>query len=401
LIAEHETAARSYYSADDRLMVHQVTRDSIDHSGALPDTADSWGAYEEYWYDALGRRVLKRSQQSAPICEHEDRCYSSIERFVWDGDQILWELRQGGSGDTKNPSGSPYTGQTGNVGYVHAGGIDAPLGMTRNGSAIVLHQNWRGLYVAATDSAGDDVGTDIPWPGVSWSVTRSLLDPRETHTWLGSLPIGLQDATGLNYQRNRYYDPESGQFTQQDPIGIAGGINLYGYANGDPINFSDPFGLDPCWTIECIFRGISRHILGSIGTSPEQLEADVEEALTGPCTVATLSAGLTMISDATTVAGVGAAVRTGALAFGAGGVATNLARTEVVRDLAPAAIRESSELVGEGLEQGARAALGGVGSSATLNTMSEATGTATSVGDWVPGIASRNAVGRAQQACAR
>jgi RHS repeat-associated protein len=119
--------------------------------------------------------------------------------------------------------------------------------MTRNGSAIVLHRNWRGLYVAGTDSAGDDVGTDIPWPGVSWSTTQRFLDPRETHTWLGSLPMGQQDETGLNYRRNRYYDPESGQFTQQDPIGIAGGLNLYGYANGDPINFSDPFGLKVCF----------------------------------------------------------------------------------------------------------------------------------------------------------
>ena len=39
-----------------------------------------------------------------------------------------------------------------------------------------------------------------------------------------------------------------GLLTQQDPIGIAGGLNLYGYANGDPINFSDPFGLEPCET---------------------------------------------------------------------------------------------------------------------------------------------------------
>ena len=37
-----------------------------------------------------------------------------------------------------------------------------------------------------------------------------------------------------------------GPLTQEDPIGIAGGLNLYGYANGDPINFSDPFGLCPC-----------------------------------------------------------------------------------------------------------------------------------------------------------
>ena len=36
-----------------------------------------------------------------------------------------------------------------------------------------------------------------------------------------------------------------GLVTQQDPIGIAGGLNLYGYANGDPVNYSDPFGLCP------------------------------------------------------------------------------------------------------------------------------------------------------------
>jgi hypothetical protein len=36
-----------------------------------------------------------------------------------------------------------------------------------------------------------------------------------------------------------------GPFTQPDPIGLAGGLNLYGYADGDPINRSDPFGLCP------------------------------------------------------------------------------------------------------------------------------------------------------------
>jgi RHS repeat-associated protein len=52
-----------------------------------------------------------------------------------------------------------------------------------------------------------------------------------------------KDDSGLMYRRNRYYDPATGRFTQEDPIGLAGGLNQYGYANGDPVNFSDPFGL--------------------------------------------------------------------------------------------------------------------------------------------------------------
>ncbi len=39
------------------------------------------------------------------------------------------------------------------------------------------------------------------------------------------------------------YDTGTGPSPQQDPIGIAGGANVYGFAGGDPVNYSDPFGL--------------------------------------------------------------------------------------------------------------------------------------------------------------
>jgi RHS repeat-associated protein len=32
----------------------------------------------------------------------------------------------------------------------------------------------------------------------------------------------MRDASGQMYMRNRYYDPATGQFTQTDPIGLAG-----------------------------------------------------------------------------------------------------------------------------------------------------------------------------------
>ena len=50
--------------------------------------------------------------------------------------------------------------------------------------------------------------------------------------------------TGLHYNRFRYYDPQIGRFTTQDPISLAGGINLYQYAP-NPVQWVDPLGLSP------------------------------------------------------------------------------------------------------------------------------------------------------------
>ena len=44
--------------------------------------------------------------------------------------------------------------------------------------------------------------------------------------------------------RHRVYDPADGRWLQPDPIGHAGGWNLYEYCHGDYFNFLDPTGLD-------------------------------------------------------------------------------------------------------------------------------------------------------------
>ena len=49
--------------------------------------------------------------------------------------------------------------------------------------------------------------------------------------------------TNLHYNYFRYYEPETGRYVSPDPIGLAGGLNIFSYASADPLSYSDPYGL--------------------------------------------------------------------------------------------------------------------------------------------------------------
>ncbi|MGP9631280.1 RHS repeat-associated core domain-containing protein, partial [Halomonas sp. AOP42-C1-46] len=50
------------------------------------------------------------------------------------------------------------------------------------------------------------------------------------------------EESGLYYNRHRYYDPQQGRYISQDPIGLNGGTNFYGYVT-NPTGMVDPLGL--------------------------------------------------------------------------------------------------------------------------------------------------------------
>jgi RHS repeat-associated protein len=186
--------------------------------------------FEEYRYDALGRRIMVRSRPD-PRCTLAS-CYEYIDRYVWDGSQILHEWR------------STHGGVT----YTHGGGIDVPVSLwsSRLTATVVLHANRQGLIDMGTYTNGTRVSADeYFWAGLQTPRYPQYHVQPKGLGWLGSLVSNKQDGSGLVYMRNRYLNPQSGQFTQEDPIGLAGGLNLYGYAGGDPVNFHDPFGLCP------------------------------------------------------------------------------------------------------------------------------------------------------------
>ncbi len=66
----------------------------------------------------------------------------------------------------------------------------------------------------------------------------------------------MYDTNGCAYDngpiyRARYYDPATGRFLSEDPIGFDGGSNFYAYVGNSPTNRKDPLGLRPLTDEQC------------------------------------------------------------------------------------------------------------------------------------------------------
>jgi RHS repeat-associated protein len=60
---------------------------------------------------------------------------------------------------------------------------------------------------------------------------------------LGYIGRPLSSFSGFYDLRNRQYDPVLRRFLTPDPMGYVDGYDLYQYSGGDPLNYSDPYGL--------------------------------------------------------------------------------------------------------------------------------------------------------------
>ncbi|WP_218130109.1 RHS repeat-associated core domain-containing protein [Pseudomonas sp. NFACC13-1] len=118
------------------------------------------------------------------------------------------------------------------------GGVDEVFSRTEaSGSTYSYLVDALGSTQALSDSTGA-------------STTQYTYEPYGQTSSSGSASTNSQqytgrenDGTGVYYYRARYYQSGFGRFISGDPIGLAGGINMYTYVEGNPIYSTDPLGL--------------------------------------------------------------------------------------------------------------------------------------------------------------
>ena len=120
--------------------------------------------------------------------------------------------------------------------YLNGPGMDNHLRQTNSSAGIsYLLTDHLGSTAGLTDAAGNLV-EQLAYD----SFGNSIGSARTRYGYTGR---ERDSDTGLTYYRARWLDPQVGRFTSEDPIQFDGGSNWYGYAENDPIQFSDPTGL--------------------------------------------------------------------------------------------------------------------------------------------------------------
>ena len=179
-------------------------------------------------YDPLGRRISKTRSQTL---NGQPQGRRVTTRFVWERFRLLQEIQDE----------VPLT-------YVYSdeGSYDplARIDGSENPEIYWFHNQPNGTPERLTDAEGQ-----LRWEGQNsaWGklLRESSLQGPGFAQNLRMQGQYLDRETGLHYNLFRYYDPDCGRFTQPDPIGLLGGLNLYQYAP-NALGWVDPWGLSPC-----------------------------------------------------------------------------------------------------------------------------------------------------------
>ncbi|MFU2315195.1 RHS repeat-associated core domain-containing protein [Rahnella sp. PCH160] len=282
---EAPRGAISHFAYD---QAHRLTRLTTEEDGQIQTQA-------RYIYDPLGRRVGKHVTQINP---QSGEVQTQNTWFGWDGDRlVLTENRDTQLHTIYHPgsfvpllraeharmedshrtlaekleedAGSPFPGD------IHQRFNDIEKEIRRN-DVSDAHLQWLASVGLKTENlapwleplpeAGelklhlyhcDHLGTPVAlinhktskveWDAILdvWGNAVDIFNPYKLRQPIRMQGQHYDEESGLHYNRHRYYDPALGRYITQDPIGLRGGWNLYGYPL-DPVLGMDPLGLAAC-----------------------------------------------------------------------------------------------------------------------------------------------------------
>ncbi len=197
------------------------------------------GAVTEYAWDYRNRLTqITEKNAAGTVINQSNQTYDpnnlrigktangTTERYVYGQNQNI-ALEFDGSGALTNR-------------YLHGNNIDEILADESNGSTLWTFTDHQNSVRDLADSSGN-VRNHLVYDafGGLTSQTNSSVT-----TQFGYTGREFEPATGLQYNRGRFYAPFTGKFISPDPIGFAAGdANLYRYVRNSPVGAIDPLGL--------------------------------------------------------------------------------------------------------------------------------------------------------------
>ncbi|AZS49737.1 RHS repeat protein [Entomomonas moraniae] len=194
-----------------------ITRYQYDSQQQLIQATMPDGTNASYQYDAFGRRINKVVTDKLG--------HKTKTEFIWLCEKLLAESSKGHyqtylyeQGTFKPLALLKGKGKKAEIYYYQLDHLGTPQELTTANGSIA----WSAKYKAYGSLAVAEI-KDVEQP---------LRFQGQYHDF----------ETGLYYNRNRYYAPDTGRYITPDPIKLAGGLNNYQYCN-NPIGWIDPLGL--------------------------------------------------------------------------------------------------------------------------------------------------------------
>lgn len=228
------------------IIVSDYTYDHQNQLISVVETSPGRRKTTQFAYDALGRRVSKTYREErhkpnaantviSPEEENQSPLRDEVTAFLWNGDVLLSE-GTAEAGATVDPLATVYVFEPDS--FRPAAQIRR-FSPEEEGRVYIYWLDHLGTPQELTNEAGELVWQVAlkAWGGIDRVMVA------EVGNNLRFQGQYYDEETDLHYNRFRHYDPATGAFVNQDPIGLLGGEVLSFYAP-NPLAWVDPFGLN-------------------------------------------------------------------------------------------------------------------------------------------------------------